>query len=343
MGDWDGKTMASIIRDTTSSRSTPFSKSHEIGAGKLLVDQSQVYASVHPYPIVRRFAQDGSQIWEKAWPDLIDDMPQGSLKIGNDVVMLSGSTYASKDERIAHLIRFDREGNELARRDLKVGMSEFIIGQWAFLSKLGPDLALIVNSRQFGDFGSSEALFGLPIICQGPLEATAYVLDSTTFEVRKTLKIPDLQVVAANGGEQDLKIGGQTRGSCEDGGKGLLLKVTQDLTSSTLWKDDDAFPSSLQSVTTSGDETLFAVKRQRPIGLRRLSVAAPEVTTKRWGDGGDELLEFSILKLGADGNATSVYDSTFGLSAFAQGIVLDRGAPVIYGSLGGRPAISGSR
>lgn len=348
MGDWDGKTMASIITDSTSSRSASFSKSHEIGAGKLLVDQSEVYAfgykaSIHPYPIVRRFARDGTQIWEKAWPDLADDMPQGEMKIGNDIVMLSGSTYGSKDERIAHLIRFDRDGHELARKDIKVGMSEPIIGQWAFLSRLGPDLALIVNSQQFGDFGSSEALFGLPIICQGPREATLYLLDAATFEIRKTLKIPALQIAATNGGEQDLKIGGQTRGSCEDGGKGLLLRVTQDLTSSTLWKDEDAFPSNLQSVTTSGDETFFAVKRQRPIGVRRLGVETPEATSKRWGDGGDELLEFSVFKLGADGNTTSAYDSTFGLSAFAQGIVLDQGKPVIYGSLGGRPAISGSR
>ena len=158
MGDWDGKTMASIIRDSKSSGSTLFSKSHEIGAGKLLIDQSQVYAfgykaSVHPYPIVRQFARDGTQIWEKAWPDLVDDMPYGSLKIGNNVVMLSGSTYSSKDERIAHFVRFDRDGHEVARKDIKVGTSEFIVGQWALLSRLGPDLALIVNSRQFGDFG----------------------------------------------------------------------------------------------------------------------------------------------------------------------------------------------
>ncbi|MDA9464740.1 hypothetical protein XH87_08980 [Bradyrhizobium sp. CCBAU 53415] len=331
MGDWDGKTMASIIRDSVSSSSAPFSKSREIGAGKLLIDQSQLYAfgykvSVQPYPIVRRFAPDGSQIWQKAWPDLVDDMPYGSLKVGNDVVMLSGSTYSSKDERIARFVRFDRDGNEVARKEVKVGMSEFIIGQWALLSRLGPDLALIVNSRQFGNFGSSEALFGLPTLCPGPLEATVYLLDATTFEVRKTLKISDLQVIAADGGDQELKIGGQTRGSCEDSGKGILLRVTPGLRSSTVWKDDDAFPSNIQAVATSTDEILFAVKRQRPIGVRRLGAAAPEVATKRWGDGGDELLEFSILKLGVDGRAISIYDSAFGLSSFAQGLVLHRGS-----------------
>ncbi|UWU75928.1 hypothetical protein N2603_39320 [Bradyrhizobium huanghuaihaiense] len=40
-------------------------------------------------------------------------------------------------------------------------MSEFIIGQWALLSRFGADLALIVNSRQFGNFGTSEAFVRL--------------------------------------------------------------------------------------------------------------------------------------------------------------------------------------
>ncbi|WP_161534930.1 CHAT domain-containing protein [Bradyrhizobium sp. LCT2] len=345
MGDWDGKTMASIIRDATSNSAPAFSKSHEIGAGKLLVDQSQVYAfgykvSVHPYPIVRRFTPDGTLVWEKAWPDLVDDMPYGSLKVGNDIVMLSGSTYSSKEDRIAHLVRFDPDGHEAARKEIKVGMSEFIIGQWALLSRVGPDLALIVNSRQFGNFGSSEALFGLPTLCQGPLESTIYLLDAATLEVKRTLTIPDLQVVAAEGDQQGLRIGGQTRGPCEDSGKGLLLQVTPELTSSPLWKDDDPFPSNIQSLTVTDGETLFAVKRQRPIGVRRLGAVSPEVTTKRWGDDGNELLEFSLLKLSADGGTISLYNSAFGLSAFAQGVVFSRGKPVIYGSLGGRPAIS---
>jgi hypothetical protein len=94
-----------------------------------------------------------------------------------------------------------------------------------------------------------------------------------------TISDRTLQVVAADGGEQELKVGGQTRGSCEDGGKGILLRVTPELRSLTVWKDDDAFPSNIQSVATSRDEILFAVKRQRPIGVRRLGAATPEVTT----------------------------------------------------------------
>lgn len=349
MGDWDGKSMASIIRDAATDGARLAAPSHEIGAGQLLIDQSQIYAfgykaSVHPYPIVRRFAPSGSEVWETTWPDLVDDMPFGSLAVGSDIVMLSGSTYSSHtEERVARLIRFDHDGHEITRKDIKVGLSEFIIGRWALLSRVGADLALIINSRQFGNFGSNEALFGLPTLCQGPLQAAVYLLDGASFEVKKTLTIPDYQVFAAEGGESRLMIGGQTRGYCDSGGKGLLIAASPELTPSPLWKDDDQFPSNVQSVASANGETLFVVKRQRPIGVRRLGVAAPESNSKRWGDGGDELLEFSVLRIGQDGAAVPTYNSSFGLSAFAQGIVFDRGAPVIYGSLGGRAAISERR
>lgn len=345
MGDWDGKSMASVIREAGPKSSSSFPTSHEIAAGNLLIDQSQVYAfgyktSEHPYPIVRRFTPDGVEVWKKEWPDLANNMSFGSVTSGNHIVMLSGSSLSSTDERIAHIVRFDRDGNEMARRDIEVGQSAFIIGRWALLSKIGPDLALIINSRQFGNFGSSEALFGLPTLCQGPQQATIYRLDAATLDVKSTSTLPDFQVFAAEAGESQLRIAGQVHGPCEEGGKGLLLSVTPELTSTTLWKDDDAFPSSVQSLATSGDQTVFTVKRQRPIGVRRLNTAAPEITTKRWGDAGDELLEFSVLNLGTDGSATSLFNSAFGLSAFAQGIVLNAGKPVIFGSLGGRAAIS---
>jgi hypothetical protein len=208
------------------------------------------------------------------------------------------------------------------------------------LSHWGNDLALIVNSRQFGDFGSREPLFGLPFLCQGPIQATVYILDAGTFEVLNRVTLDDFQASTATDGPSGLTIGGETRASCEDGGKAALVRITQQLSASQIWKDDDQFPSTVQSITEENDNTLFAVKRQRPIGVRRLGALAPAAASKRWGDDGDELLEFSIFQMGGDNNPRSKYDSSFGISAFVQGLVLDRGKPVMYGSLGGRAAIS---
>ena len=346
MDDWNGTSMSGTIKDTGQDGTRFQVSSHEIGAGALFIDQSQIYAfgyrtSPHPYPIVRRFGSDGSLVWEKAWPDLEDNIPGGGLKVGNVVVMLSGSSYSQQDgERVAHLIRFDAEGKEIARKDIQVGRSDFLIGRWALLSRLGPDPVLLINSRQFGDFGNNEALFGLPTLCDGPRLMTLYRLDGTTLETKSTLTIPDFQAFSASGHDGELKIGGQTRGACEAAGKGLLLRVNAHWTSSVLWKDDDPFPSNIQSVVSEQDQTFFAVKRQRPIGVRRFGAAVAESGSKRWGDGDDELLEFSTFRMGPNEAAVPIYNSAFGLSVFVQGLVFYAGKPVVYGSLGGRPAIS---
>lgn len=156
------------------------------------------------------------------------------------------------------------------------------------LSKLGPDPVLIINSRQFGNFGANEALFGLSTLCDGPRQAVLYLLDSSTFEIKKTLTIPDFQAFGADGGDDQLQLGGQTRGTRDAGGKGLLLQVGPQFTSSALWKDDDPFPSNVQSVASEQGETFFAVNRQRPIGVRRLGATTADAGSKRCGDRGEE-------------------------------------------------------
>jgi CHAT domain-containing protein len=347
MGDWDGHTMASVIT-ATSGDSLGFPvKSHEIGAGTLLVDQSRLFAfgykpSVHPYPIVRQFAADGSQIWEKSWEDLVDGMPMGSLKVGSNIVMLAASTYTEHtEERVAHLIALDSGGNELLRRGLKVGQSEFLVGKWVMLESWGKNLALVVNSRQFGEFGSREPLFGLPSLCDGPVRTTVYMVDAGTFEIINKVTLNDFQASSSVDGPSGLVIGGEARASCDDGGRAALVRITPQLAATQIWKDDDPFPSSVQSIASANEMTFFAVKRQRPIGVRRVDSALSPAGSKRWGDTGDELLEFSLLQIWEDGMPTSWYDSSFGLSAFAQGLLLDGNSkPVLYGSLGGRPAIS---
>lgn len=346
-GDWNGTSMAGIIRDAEQNGADFPPPSHDIAAGPLLVDQSRIYAlgyrtSSHPYPIVRRLAPDGSKVWEKAWLDLQDQTPKGAIKIGNDIIMLSDSIYAQpREDRVAYLTRFDADGHETARKAIIIGKSAVIVGRSALLSKLGADPVLVVNSRQSGDFGTNEALFGLPTLCDGPRQTTLYLLDGAALEIKKTLTIPDIQSFGLEGDDGELKIGGQTRAACEAGGKGILLQISPQFTWSTLWKDDDPFSSHVQSVASGERETLFTVMRQRPVGIRRLSAAAIDPGSKRWGDDGEELLEFSIFRIGPNGDAIPSYHSAFGLSAFAQGLVLDRGQPVIYGSLGGRPALSG--
>jgi CHAT domain-containing protein len=349
LGDWDGQTMASIITDASDGRFRTMTESHQIGAGSILINNSQAYAigyrtSAHPFPILRRFDRRGLIIWEKHWEDLIDYTPAAAVLNGDKITLvINSSSNSDKHARAFILISVDPNGNETKRETISVGASAFIIGKTALLSRFGDQIVLAVNSRQFGNFAQKEILFGLSTLCKGPVESTIYLLDPSTFEIRNQLNLKDFQVSAVEGGGQDIYLGGESRNSCDDGGNASAFKVSPNLTAQQIWKDDDQFPSSIQALKTLGDGMIFSVKRERPIGARRLGSKAPDLTKKRWGDNDEQLMEFSILRVNADGISASEYNSTFGLGAFTQGIFLLQDRPIVFGSLGGRPAISDTR
>jgi hypothetical protein len=77
-----------------------------------------------------------------------------------------------------------------------------------------------------------------------------------------------------------------------------------------------------------------------PLGVRVIEQKQGVAESKRWGDDGVELWEFSLLKIDSNGKLLGQYDSTFGISSFPQGIIHWRNKLMIFGGLGGRPAIS---
>jgi len=75
------------------------------------------------------------------------------------------------------------------------------------------------------------------------------------------------------------------------------------------------------------------------MGVRSLGQSS-DGASKRWGDDGSDLWEFSILELTLSGEIARRYDSEFGLSSFVQGILVAKNNVIAFGSLGGRPALS---
>ena len=94
-----------------------------------------------------------------------------------------------------------------------------------------------------------------------------------------------------------------------------------------------------QSFDETTDAMAILVRRQRPLGVRAIEQKRA-AESKRWGDDGVEMLEFSLLKIHSNGTVLGQYNSSFGISAFAQGMVHWRNKLAIFGSLGGLPAIS---
>jgi hypothetical protein len=183
---------------------------------------------------------------------------------------------------------------------------------------------------------------GLPTWCLGKLTTTMYSVDSASMTITNIGTIPDFQTFSAEqiGGRNF--VGGMRRGACSESGAAAVYEVTPPAAPQLFWVDDDLFPSNVQSIRRFNTGFALAVKRQRPVGVRLLGQSS-QGASKRWGDDGSDLWEFSILEIAPNGEIARRYDSEFGLSSFVQGIVVAKGNVIAFGSLGGRPALFSDR
>ena len=181
------------------------------------------------------------------------------------------------------------------------------------------------------------AALGMPVFCYGKVSSSAYTLDAK-LTPGVSVGIEDFQTMTLQRVGERIFIGGAFRERCSQTTTAALVEITNG-SPQTVWRDSSLFSSQLRSVTfdTSGASLLIA--RERPVGVRTVRPAAV-MDSKRWGDGGDTLWEYSMVKLDPAMKQLSRSDSSHGLSAYPQGAVATSRGAVIFGTLGGRPAMS---
>jgi hypothetical protein len=344
-GDWDGRAMAGIIKDLTTPAGQNLVTSREIGAGALLVDGASFYVmgyriSKNAFPILRKIGDGGRVMWEKRFDELIDArLSGGAIVDGAMVVVLDTAT--SKSERQIILVKFDPDGRELARSSINAPSLTGLTMRPSLLFKAREGLVLAVNAEAAvrAERLPTENL-GLPSLCWGAQAAELFKLDVASLETMPLTSLADFQVAALGESDGRLMLGGERREGCARTGTAELVEVSAQGASRRVWADDNPFPSGVGALSASDAGIALVINRQRPIGIRSMTSTAIDMSSKRWGDDGREQWEFSTLALNKDGKVLQRYDSSFGLSSYIQGMVRDRDATFVFGSLGGRPAIS---
>jgi hypothetical protein len=344
-GDWNGQSMAGIIKDATTRDGQNILTSREIGAGRLLVYGASFYAmgyriSERSFPILRKIGDGGRLIWEKRFDELIDvRLSDGAIVDGAMVVVLD--TGISQPDRQIILVKLDSDGRELARSSLKAPPITGLTMKPSLLFKAREGLVLVVNAEAAVRVERSPTdNLGLPSLCWGARAAELFKLDATSLATMPLTSIVDFHVAALGESNGKLMLGGEKRQHCARNGTAQLVEISEQGASRQIWADDDPFPSGVGALSASDDDIALVVNRQRPIGIRSMTPKAIDLSSKRWGDDGREQWEFSSLALNKDGKVLQRYDSSFGLSSYVQGMVRDRDATFVFGSLGGRPAIS---
>jgi hypothetical protein len=113
-------------------------------------------------------------------------------------------------------------------------------------------------------------------------------------------------------------------------------------TPALIWKDNEIFNSSIKGVALAGSRLTLAVGHQRRIGFEdRRNLAEDGIDgSKRWGDDAATRRDLSVVVLSPDGKQVSRRYQSAGLSLFVQGIAMSNGRLIVYGALGGMPALS---
>jgi CHAT domain len=344
-GEWDGHTMASIIKDPASVQDHGTIRSHEIGAGKLITAGPSLYTigyrtSPHPFPILRKLEDDGRVAWEKNFEDL-SDYTFTDGEIVNDTMFLLADPFAQTTVRKLLLIEVNLFGSEIRRTSITAPPPNLLIGAKSKLSKTDRGVLIAVMSQGTSELDIKQrATFGMPLWCRGAPLTTIYFFEHGALNVITLTSVENFQASVIRKVDSDIILGGETRDRCSQNGSASLLKIDAQGKSHLFWRDTDLFASNIQSFERVQDGLAILVKRERPIGVRSIASKETSADSKRWGDDGVNLWEFSLIRIGKEANSLSRYDSSFGLSSFAQGIVVHRDSLIVFGSLGGRPAIS---
>jgi CHAT domain-containing protein len=348
-GDWDGRTMASIVKEPFGASDRAIAKSHEIGAGHLVVGGKSLYAigyraSERPFPILRKLEPSGRVAWERHFEELVSYMfVDGRYVDGSLLLLAEPLANANEQEQRIVILKLNLDGKELNRREVRAPAANLLIGRKSIFANLSSGLGLAINSQSPSGLDFDPARIGplgLPPFCKGSLQATIYSVDLHSLVETKLSVIDNYQVSTVDRVGSRTIVAGHNRERCSDDTRARLIEFMADNSHKTVWTDEDPFPSSVQSFTELADGLAVLVRRQRPLGVRFVAQKAGATESKRWGDDGVELWEFSVIKIAFNGRLLGIYDSTFGISSYAQGIIRWQNKPTIFGSLGGRPAIS---
>jgi hypothetical protein len=108
-----------------------------------------------------------------------------------------------------------------------------------------------------------------------------------------------------------------------------------------IWKDGDLAISSVRGVTAADGQLVMAVGYERTIAVQLAKPIYSDLGSKRWGDDSASMLEASIIRLSPkDGAIVERRNLSAGLGISLQGIEIVGGEPIVYGSLGGVPAMT---
>jgi len=136
-----------------------------------------------------------------------------------------------------------------------------------------------------------------------------------------------------------LYLGGEATDGCAMRGRAAIYRLQADGETSLFWTENTLFPGNVAGMQVLDDELLAAVGYERSLGIetRRPSSGG---YSKRWGDQDSASREAALLRIDRRGEVIRRANFSAGLAIFVHGLEVIGGRPLLYGTVGGIPAVA---
>jgi hypothetical protein len=350
-GRWTGKGFESSIRREASDGTARWEvKDPEIGAGPVTASKQTVYAGGYlnqqatPLsPIVRGLQPDGKILWTLRPANTPEDSTVMGLAIAQDqsAVALVGPIARQKAETDFSLLRVDGSGREIARKSL--GLAVYGQGHnFGYLHLDGAAGLAVVNRERWAKSGPDAYRrdgFGDAERCWEGDAADIVLIDTTTLDERKRLRIDRFRVESAVLADDGWIVVGDIRDTCSAEVHAAAYIVKSDGSVRQLWRDTSPFGTSARGVRRMGANVEI-------IGYAERAVAIPEnvptsterdYSSRRWGNEAYISGQLFSVRLSAQGAEEGRDFVAAGLPILPMGMVSTADGSVIFGTVGSRP------
>jgi CHAT domain-containing protein len=292
-------------------------------------------------PLVRFFDAAGRLRRVVEYPELSEHLFLG-ISPAEKGAVLAAVPQPSSTSRDALLLRIDGNGKILQQAPVSFSRSNFVMDD-VFVRVLPDTIAVVTNTGPALRVNTRvKNAFGLPSVCIEDAAATLLQYDRKTLRLVRERRLEQFEATAVEYWNGAVLIGGELRDGCSINGQAAIMRIPTSGEPELLWKNDSLFSSSVRGMTVK-NRLWVAIHEERTLGVREMKRAGTTddpAHYRRWGDSASATHEASILQLSAAGALLARRDLSAGLGILLNGMEsIDRGV-VVYGILGGVPAMA---
>jgi len=166
-----------------------------------------------------------------------------------------------------------------------------------------------------------------------------YEFDPNDLRLQRSRTIVGFKVGSIAAAGALLYLGGEATDGCAMRGRTAMYPLQKDGEATSFWNEDTLFDSDVVGMKVLDGELLATVRYERSLGIEtRTSLS--DGYDKRWGDENALSRESALLYIDRTGRIAGRTNFSAGLAVFVRGLEMIGRRPVLYGAVGGIPAVA---